>query len=72
MDMSEQVHDPAVLPRGERTHSTHWVGDWVSPKPVWTPREGNNLFPLPEIEPRPSSPHPVAVPSYAHFFQRDV
>jgi hypothetical protein len=35
----------------KRATSTHWIGGWVSPQPVWTLWSRENLFPPSRIEP---------------------
>jgi hypothetical protein len=34
MEVSDQLHAPAALPRRERAPSTHWIGGWVGPRAV--------------------------------------
>jgi hypothetical protein len=34
MEVSGQLHAPAVLPPRERAPRTHWIGGWVSPRAV--------------------------------------
>jgi hypothetical protein len=42
MRVGGQLHAPAALPPGKRP-STHFIGGWVAPEPVWTGAE--NLAP---------------------------
>jgi hypothetical protein len=32
MEVSGQLHAPAVLPPGEGAPGTHWIGGWVDPR----------------------------------------
>jgi hypothetical protein len=32
MDVSGQLHAPAVLPRGVIAPGNHWIGGWVGPR----------------------------------------
>jgi hypothetical protein len=61
MEVSGQFHHPAALAPGERVRGIHWTGGWVGPK-NWYGRCGveKDVLPLPGIEPRPSSPYPIA------------
>jgi len=34
MEMSGQLHDPALLYPGKRVPSTRWIGGWVGPRAV--------------------------------------
>jgi hypothetical protein len=43
MGASCQLHSPALLHPGERTHVTHWIGGWVGPEPNWT-LQGRETF----------------------------
>jgi hypothetical protein len=51
MQVNDKLHAPAALPPRERAPGTHWIGGWVGRY-----GEKKNLLPLPEIEPRLSSP----------------
>jgi hypothetical protein len=47
----------------ERAHCTHWIGGWVGPRAGLDVVEKRKIMPLPGIEPRQSSPYPVAMPT---------
>jgi hypothetical protein len=44
-----------LTPRG-RDPGTHWVGGLMGPRAVMEATEKRKIFPLPELEPRPSNP----------------
>jgi hypothetical protein len=58
-------HDPhrGCFNLGEGARSTHWIGTWVSPRDGLDAVEKRNIFPVQGIEPRTSSPQPVAIPT---------
>jgi hypothetical protein len=59
-----QLHAPAALPRGEIAPRTHWIGDTGVPQSQsGCFQVDKNLSPLPRIEPRPSSPQPITMPT---------
>jgi hypothetical protein len=46
---------PGRFTAQERAPGTDWIGGWVGPKgSLEAMKRTENLFPLPEIEPRPS------------------
>jgi hypothetical protein len=63
MEESGQLHVPSVVTRGE-SPGTYCIGGWVgSIAGLDALKKRKILFPLPEIEPRPSIQQPVAIPS---------
>jgi hypothetical protein len=42
-----------LLTSGERTHNTHWAGDWSAPEPFWTLSRG-------EKSPAPARTRPIS------------
>jgi hypothetical protein len=47
----------------EGAPDTHCIGGWEVPELVWTLWRREQFLPLPEIEPRPFSSWPVAIPT---------
>jgi hypothetical protein len=61
MEVSGQLHTPAVLPPRERVTSIHWIGGWVDPRAVLDAVVKRKI-PSPCRESKPRSPivQPVA------------
>jgi hypothetical protein len=55
VEVSGQLHAPALYTQGKRTPCTHWIGGWVDPRAdLGIVEEKNSMLP-PGIEPRSSS-----------------
>jgi hypothetical protein len=63
MEVSGQLHAPAVLPPGEKVPSTNWIGGWVGSRVDLEAEEERKILTIPEIEPGPSSPYQSLVVS---------
>jgi hypothetical protein len=55
---------PGRFTPGEIVLDTNWIGSWVGPTAGLDVVEERKNLSLPGLEPRPSSPKPVAIPSY--------
>jgi hypothetical protein len=54
---------PCRFNAGKSAPGTHWIGGWVGPRAGLDAMEKINILRLPGIEPGPSSPYPVAIPT---------
>jgi hypothetical protein len=61
MEVSGQLHAPAALHLGRELPFPVVEETWWAPEPVWTLWSREKF--LPAIEPRSSSPYPVALPT---------
>jgi hypothetical protein len=52
----------------ERTPGTDLVGGWVGPRSGLDPVKFRNILSFPGIEPRSTSPYPVAIPTELRWF----
>jgi hypothetical protein len=56
MEVSGQLEAPAAFPPGKSEHGTHWIEGWMGPRADLDLVVKRKIFPLPGLEPRPSSP----------------
>jgi hypothetical protein len=49
--------------RGNAPPHTHWIGGCVGPRAGLDAVEKRKILSVPEVEPRPSSPYSVAIPT---------
>jgi hypothetical protein len=67
--LSGQFHAPSALPLEIDIPVLITLEAVRVTKPVWMLWSRNNVLPLPEIEPRPFSPQPVAItPGLSYFY----
>jgi hypothetical protein len=59
LEVSGQLHAPAVLPLGEGAPSTHWMGDWEGPRASLDDMENTNFSPYRDSNSDPSVFQPV-------------
>jgi hypothetical protein len=62
MEVNDELHVTAALPPGKRATGTHWIENWVGPRTSLDDMK-RKILPLPGIEPWPSSPWPVTIPT---------
>jgi hypothetical protein len=54
---------PQLLYPQERAPIPHWIGGWLESRAGLNIMEKKKILALPEIQPWPSSPYPIAVPT---------